>query len=53
MTGVEAVSNGVTAFAEPRVKNAQWTLTAIVAILALLLAGIAYLCARLPDQRAG
>ena len=44
MTGVEAVSNGVTAFAEPRVKNAQWTLTAIVGLLALLLAGIALLC---------
>lgn len=44
MTGVEAVSNGVTAFAEPRVKNAQWTLTAIVAILAFMLAGIALLC---------
>jgi len=44
MTGVEAVSNGVTAFAEPRVKNAQWTLTVIVGVLALLLAGIAVLC---------
>jgi amino acid transporter len=43
MTGVEAVSNGVTAFREPQVKNAQRTLTAIVAILACLLAGIAYL----------
>ena len=43
MTGVEAVSNGVTAFAEPRVKNAQWTLTAIVGVLALLLAGVAWL----------
>jgi amino acid transporter len=44
MTGVEAVSNGVAAFAEPRVANAQRTLTAIVAILACLLAGIALLC---------
>ncbi len=44
MTGVEAVSNGVTTFSEPRVKNAQWTLTAIVGILAFLLAGIALLC---------
>jgi amino acid transporter len=43
MTGVEAVSNGVSAFAEPAVENAQRTLTAIVGILALLLAGIAYL----------
>jgi amino acid transporter len=43
MTGVEAVSNGVQAFREPVVKTAQRTLTYIVAILALLLAGIAYL----------
>jgi amino acid transporter len=43
MTGVEAVSNGVTAFREPRVVEARRTLTAIVAILALLLAGIAHL----------
>ncbi len=43
MTGVEAVSNGVTVFAEPTVKNAQRTLTAIVAILAAFLVGIGYL----------
>ena len=42
MTGVEAVSNGVSAFTAPSVKNAQKTLTAIVAILGALLAGIAY-----------
>jgi hypothetical protein len=44
MTGVEAVSNGVAAFREPRVKNAQRTLTAIIVILAVMLMGIAYLC---------
>jgi hypothetical protein len=44
MTGVEAVSNGVNAFAEPAVRNAQRTLTAIVVLLAVLLGGIAYLC---------
>ncbi|NTU84366.1 MAG: APC family permease [Chloroflexales bacterium] len=43
MTGVEAVSNGVTAFRAPTTRNARRTLTAIIAILALLLAGIAYL----------
>src|SRR5262249_20038442 len=43
MTGVEAVSNGVTVFQKPPVLLAQRTLTAIVVILALLLAGIAYL----------
>ncbi|HET9984652.1 MAG TPA: APC family permease [Longimicrobiales bacterium] len=44
MTGVEAVSNGVPLFREPRVRLARRTLTAIIAILALLLAGIAVLC---------
>ena len=44
MTGVEAVSNGVNAFAEPAVRNAQRTLTVIVVVLAALLGGIAYLC---------
>jgi len=43
LTGVEAVSNGVRAFREPRTKNAQMTLTVIIAILAMLLAGISYL----------
>lgn len=43
MTGVEAVSNGVQAFKEPVVKSARRTLTLIVAILILLLLGIAYL----------
>src|ERR1700682_5174870 len=43
LTGVEAVSNGVKAFREPAVKNAQRTLTVIIFLLALLLAGISYL----------
>jgi amino acid transporter len=43
LTGVEAVSNGVRAFREPAVKNAQRTLTVIIVLLALLLAGIAFL----------
>src|SRR6266542_2484969 len=43
MTGVEAVSNGVSAFRSPAVVNARRTLTAIVAILIVLLVGIAYL----------
>jgi amino acid transporter len=43
MTGVEAVSNGVTVFQEPRVVEARRTLSAIIAVLALLLLGIAYL----------
>jgi amino acid transporter len=44
MTGVEAVSNGVAAFREPAVRHARRTLTAIIAILAVMLVGIAYLC---------
>jgi amino acid transporter len=44
MTGVEAVSNGVQAFREPTQKNAKMTLTVIIALLAIFLAGIALLC---------
>ena len=43
MTGVEAVSNGVKAFREPAVASAQRTLTVIIALLIVLLAGIAWL----------
>ncbi|HVY81100.1 MAG TPA: APC family permease [Steroidobacteraceae bacterium] len=43
MTGVEAVSNGMTAFREPTVKYGHRTLGSMVAILAFLLAGVAYL----------
>jgi amino acid transporter len=40
MTGVEAVSNGMSAFREPKVKNARITLGVIVFLLTLLLAGV-------------
>ena len=43
MTGVEAVSNGVKAFREPIVPTARRTLTIIIALLAALLGGIAFL----------
>jgi amino acid transporter len=43
MTGVEAVSNGVPIFRAPTIRNAERTLTVIIAILVLLLAGIALL----------
>ncbi|WP_035352200.1 APC family permease [Edaphobacter aggregans] len=43
MTGVEAVSNGVMAFEEPRAKRAQRTLTIIVVTLIVLLFGITWL----------
>ncbi|HTV09568.1 MAG TPA: APC family permease [Candidatus Aquilonibacter sp.] len=42
MTGVEAVSNGVTAFKEPRSKRANQTLTVIIAVLIMLLFGLSY-----------
>jgi amino acid transporter len=50
MTGVEAVSNGVSAFRDPTVKHAHRTLTWIVLILGLLLAVISYLA---PVYRVG
>jgi amino acid transporter len=42
MTGVEAVSNGVTAFKEPRSTNANRALTVIIGILIVLLFGLSY-----------
>ncbi len=58
MTGIEAVSNGVPLFKEPRTVRAQRTLVTIAAILILLLAGIAFLSrsygiAATPPGRAG
>ena len=44
MTGVEAVSNGVSAFREPTQPNAKRTLTIIIVLLAVFLGGIAVLC---------
>ncbi len=43
MTGVEAVSNGMSAFRDPPVRYGHRTLTAICVILGLLLAGVAFL----------
>jgi amino acid transporter len=43
MTGVEAVSNGIRAFRDPTVRTAQRTLTVIIGLLIVMLAGIAYL----------
>jgi hypothetical protein len=44
MTGVKAVSNGVGAFSDPSVVHALRSLTAIILLMAIMLAGIAYLC---------
>jgi len=43
VTGVEAISNGITAFKEPRSKNAGATLVWMAAILGTLLIGITFL----------
>lgn len=43
LTGVEAVSNGVQSFQDPKPVTAKRTLTAIVLILAILLVGLAFL----------
>lgn len=42
MTGVEAVSNGVMAFREPRNRTARLTLMIIIGLLILMLAGIGF-----------
>lgn len=44
MTGIEAVSNGVPYFRDPKVRTARRTLTAIAAILGLCLLGLGYVC---------
>lgn len=43
LTGVEAISNGITAFKEPRSRNANITLTWLALILSLLFLGISFL----------
>jgi amino acid transporter len=43
LTGVEAISNGITAFKEPRSKNAGQTLIWMAVILGTLLVGITFL----------
>jgi amino acid transporter len=46
LTGIEAISNGVTAFKEPRSKNAAVTLSWMTVILASLFLGISFLASR-------
>ena len=43
LTGIEAISNGITAFKEPRSKNAGLTLIYMAAILSTLFIGISFL----------
>lgn len=44
MTGVEAISNGISAFRAPAIVNAKRTLAAVIVTLMVLLGGIALLC---------
>jgi amino acid transporter len=46
LTGIEAISNGITAFKEPRSKNAGQTLIMMAVILASLFLGISFLASR-------
>jgi amino acid transporter len=43
LTGIEAISNGITAFREPKSKNAAMTLTAMSSLLVVLFLGITFL----------
>ncbi len=47
LTGIEAISNGTTAFKEPRSKNASATLTWMAVILAVLFLGISFLASQI------
>jgi amino acid transporter len=46
LTGVEAISNGVSAFKQPQARNARTTLVGMAAIMALLFVGITFLATR-------
>ncbi len=47
LTGIEAISNGITAFNEPRAKNAGITLIWMSSILAVLFLGVSFLSAHI------
>jgi amino acid transporter len=46
LTGVEAISNGVSAFREPQARNARTTLVGMAGIMAFLFIGITFLATR-------
>jgi amino acid transporter len=50
LTGIEAISNGITAFKEPRSKNAATTLVWMSAILITLFLGITFLAHQIGAQ---
>ena len=47
MTGIEAVSNGVQAFEQPREKNARTTLLVLMILLIMMFGGITFLAVQL------
>jgi len=47
LTGIEAISDGITAFREPRSRNAGVTLILMAAILAVLFLGISFLTGKI------
>jgi hypothetical protein len=47
LTGVEAISNGISAFKEPQARNARTTLVGMAAIMAFLFIGLTFLATRL------
>jgi amino acid transporter len=46
LTGVEAISNGVSAFKQPQARNARTTLVGMAAVMAFLFIGITFLATR-------
>jgi amino acid transporter len=50
LTGIEAISNGITAFKEPRSRNAAITLVWMSSILIVLFLGITFLAHRIEAQ---
>src|SRR5215207_5136349 len=46
LTGVEAISNGVSAFKEPQARNARTTLVGMAAIMVFLFIGLTFLATR-------
>jgi amino acid transporter len=50
LTGVEAISNGVSAFRDPQATNARRTLVAMGLIMAILFVGVTYLAVKFQAQ---
>jgi amino acid transporter len=53
LTGVESISNGVTAFRHPQAKNASRTLAVMAAIAITLFIGVSYLAVKMDARPSG